>query len=360
MAAKRGRLAQRRKAVGFSQETLAAALDIERSTVVRWEGGETEPLPWIRPRLAKALRVSVDQLDELLGAGGPAGPEGARQLEGTFGHLAGPGTVQEHAPWSEGPSARPPLAVPVGGGEGPPVCQLPPAVADFTGRQPQLELLAGLLGYDGERVGVPIAVITGLPGAGKTALALQVAHTVRAAFPDGQLWVPLEGATGHPRDPGEVLGELARALGVPGSAIPNSTAQRAALYRSLLAGRRVLVLADDAASAAQVQPLLPGTGQCAVVVTSRSELAGPAGARLVPLDPLTQAEAVELLSKIVGERRVSAEPGAAAELTAACGQLPLAVRIAGVPAGRARVLAAVQPRPQDHPRPAAAGRAAGR
>jgi tetratricopeptide (TPR) repeat protein/DNA-binding XRE family transcriptional regulator len=313
MAAKRQRLAKRRKALGFSQEALAGVLEVERSTVVRWECGETEPLPWIRPKLARALQISADQLDSLL----ETTPEP---------RLTSHGDV----PWP-GVSGAPPLQAPAGrAGEAPPVCQLPPAVADFTGRKPQIAELTGLLGGDGEdRVGVPVAVIAGLPGVGKTALALQVAHTLRPGFPDGQLWVPLDGATGHPRDPGDVLGELARALGVPGSAIPGSTPERAALYRSLLAGRRVLVLADDAASPGQVQPLLPGSGQCAVLVTSRWELAGPAGSRLVLLDSLTPAEAVDLLTRIVGKDRVTAEPGAAAELAAACGQLPLAVRIAG-------------------------------
>src|SRR5215831_3664956 len=312
MAAKRQRLAQRRKAVGLSQEALAGVLEIERSTVVRWESGETEPLPWIRPRLARALGVSADQLDELLG------------IEPGLDPIA----VWEGRLWSGAEPASPLTAADSGVGTLP-VCQLPPTVADFTGREPQIAELTGMLSYDGDRLGVPVALIAGLPGAGKTALALHVAHKLRAAFPDGQLWVPLDGATGHPNDPGEVLGELIRALGVPGSAIPTSTAQRAALYRSRLAGRRVMVLADDAATAAQVQPLLPGTGQCAVLITSRSELAGPPGSRLLLLDPLTRAEAVLLLAKIVGERRVAAEPDAAGELAAACGQLPLAVRIAG-------------------------------
>ena len=328
MAAKRQLLAQRRKAVGFSQEALAGALDVERSTVVRWESGETEPLPWIRPKLARALGVSVDQLDELLGRAGPAA---LSPLEAEPGMMPGRGraAAQERVPWQE-VHVTSPLGVRGGGGEALPVCQLPLAVADFTGREPQIAQLSDMLSRDREnRVGVPVAVIVGLPGAGKTALALHVAHLVRVAFPDGQLWVPLDAATGHPRDPGEVLGELIRALGVPGSAIPKSTAQRAALYRSRLAGRRVLILADDAASAPQVQPLLPGTGQCAVLITSRSELAGPDGSRLLPLEPLTRAEAVQLLAKIVGEQRVAADPGAAGELAAACGQLPLAVRIAG-------------------------------
>jgi tetratricopeptide (TPR) repeat protein/transcriptional regulator with XRE-family HTH domain len=311
--AKRQRLAQCRKAAGFSQEALASALGVERSTVVRWEGGETKPLPWIRPKLARAIRISVDQLDELLDI--EPGPELV--------------TAPEGALWQEVPDASP-LLTAGHAAKAPPVCQLPPAVADFTGREPQIAQLTDMLSRDrDDRVGMPIGLISGLPGTGKTALALQVAHTVRAAFPDGQLWVPLDGATGHPRDPGNVLGELVRALGVPGPAIPASTPERAALYRSLLAGRRVLVLADDAASAAQVQPLLPGTGQSAVLITSRSGLAGPPGSRLLPLDPLTRAEAVQLLAQIVGERRVADETGAADELAAACGQLPLAVRIAG-------------------------------
>jgi transcriptional regulator with XRE-family HTH domain len=271
--------------MGFSQDALASCLDVERSTVARWECGETEPLPWIRPKLARALQVSIDHLAELLSSAAAQEP--------------------------------------------PPVSQLPPAVADFTGRAVQIGQLTEMLGHDRDRVGMPVAVISGPPGAGKTALALQAAHMLRPAFPDGQLWVPLEGTTSHPRDPGDILGGLARALGAPGSAVPGPTSERASLYRSLLAGRRVLVLADDAVSAAQVQPLLPGTGQCAVLVTSRSELAGPPGSRLVALGSFTATESLELLAKLVGPVRVAAEPYDAADLGDACGQLPLAVRIVG-------------------------------
>jgi tetratricopeptide (TPR) repeat protein/transcriptional regulator with XRE-family HTH domain len=334
MAAKRQRLMQRRKTLGFSQEALASLLRVERSTVVRWESGETEPQPWLRPRMAEALQVSPDELSDLLARRGEQNadeqadhpvPEAA-QMIGTGPALA---QARQGALWHDLPAATTlPLAA-GGTGDTSPVCQLPPTVADFTGREPQIRQLVELLAGDGDRLGVPIAVIAGLPGAGKTALAVQVAHRVRHAFPDGQLWVPLEGATGRPREPGEVLGELIRALGVPGPGVPASIPERASLYRSLLAGRRVLVLADDAAAADQIQPLLPGTGQSAVLVTSRSDLAGPPGSRLIQIDPLTPGESVQLLERIIGRKRVAAEPEAAAELASACGQLPLAVRIAG-------------------------------
>ncbi|MGH3160177.1 MAG: tetratricopeptide repeat protein, partial [Streptosporangiaceae bacterium] len=130
-------------------------------------------------------------------------------------------------------------------------------------------------------------------------------------------------------DAGEVLGEVLRALGVTPAAIPEDIEQRAALYRSRLADRSVLVVADDAGSARQVEPLLPGTAGCAVMVTSRSRQVGLDGAQLTVLDALGPAEAVELLSRIVGAVRVAAEPAAAERLVAACGLLPLAVRIAG-------------------------------
>ena len=208
-------------------------------------------------------------------------------------------------------------------------CQLPPAVADFTGRLEQVAQLEAMFGLDDERAGLPVVVISGPPGVGKTALMLRVGHVVRSFFPDGQLWAQLNGASDRPRDPCEVLGELLRALGVHGSVIPADAEGRAALYRSRLADRRVLVVADDAASAAQVRPLLPGTARCAVMVTSRAQLADLAGARHLRLGPLTTGEATELLGSIAGADRISVEPEAAGELVAVCGQLPLAVRIAG-------------------------------
>jgi DNA-binding SARP family transcriptional activator len=213
-----------------------------------------------------------------------------------------------------------------------PVCQLPSDVADFTGRAGDCARLAALLAAaadtDTGTTAVPVGVISGPPGAGKTTLALHLAHALRSAFPDGQLFVPLAGSS-RPRRPGAVLDELLRALGVAPGAIPETAGQRAALFRSRLAGRKVLVVVDDAGSPGQVRPLLPGTAGCAVIVTSRNRLAGLGGATLFPLDCLPHGEAVELLGRIAGAERVAAEPAAADGLVAACGRLPLALRITG-------------------------------
>ena len=205
-----------------------------------------------------------------------------------------------------------------------PVCQLPAPPPDFTGRLAAMGALARELSV-GEH---SVTVITGPPGAGKTALAVKAAHLARAAFPDGQLFTGL-GGTAQPREPLEVLGELLRSLGVPSARVPASLAERAALYRSALDGREMLVLADDAAFAAQVRPLLPGTATSAVLVTSISRLADLEGAGRVCIGGLSSAEAVTLLGKIAGPGRVETEPDAAAAIASACAGLPLALRIAG-------------------------------
>jgi DNA-binding SARP family transcriptional activator len=205
-----------------------------------------------------------------------------------------------------------------------PVCQLPAPPPDFTGRLAAIEALARELSV-GEH---SVTVISGPPGVGKTALAVKAAHLTSGAFPDGQLFTGLGGAA-QPRDSLEVLGELLRSLGVPAARVPVSLAERAALYRSALAGRQVLVLADDAASAAQVRPLLPGTAASAVLVTSNSRLLDVEGASRVCIGGLSTEEAVTLLGNIAGPGRVETEPDAAAAIARACAGLPLALRIAG-------------------------------
>ncbi|MFJ8818128.1 AfsR/SARP family transcriptional regulator [Amycolatopsis thermoflava] len=206
-----------------------------------------------------------------------------------------------------------------------PVCQLPLDLPDFTGRETGLAELTGLL--DGEHPAV--VVLSGPPGAGKSALAVHAAHAVRDRYPDGQLYVDLRGTSDSPRRPLDVLAELLHALGVPDAGIPRGLGERAALLRSRLAGRRVCVVLDDAGSAAQVRPLLPGAGAAAVLVTSRGRLPDLTVARHVDVGVLTAAEATRLLARIAGAGRVAAEPEAAAGIVEACGRLPLAIRIAG-------------------------------
>lgn len=202
--------------------------------------------------------------------------------------------------------------------------QLPLDSAGFTGREQQLADLAGT--PDGT-----VALVVGTAGVGKTALAVRWAHRAAARFPDGQLHADLRGY--DPRRPvaaADALAGFLRALGVDGAGIPRAVAERAALYRSLVAGRRVLVLLDNAFGADHVRPLLPGAASCLTVITSRDDLAGLVvreGARRIRLDPLGEADAARLLRALLGER-VDTEPAAAAALARRCAGLPLALRIA--------------------------------
>jgi DNA-binding SARP family transcriptional activator len=208
--------------------------------------------------------------------------------------------------------------------------QLPADVADFTGRDVQVKRLSDLLsgaGASGDPGAVRIAVVAGAGGLGKTSLAVHAAHRVRRRFPDGQLYVDLLGATPVPLPPGDVLARFLRDLGVDGRDIPVDEDERAARYRTTLAGRRMLVVLDNARDAAQVRPLLPGTASSAVLVTTRSRLPDLASTKLVDLNVLDDDEALKLFIKVVGEERAAAEPEATAELLDACAGLPLAIRI---------------------------------
>jgi tetratricopeptide (TPR) repeat protein len=210
--------------------------------------------------------------------------------------------------------------------------QLPADVTGFTGRAAQLAELDELMHRRRGRHGA-VAAILGTAGVGKTALAVHWAHTVAGRFGDGQLYVDLRGHAGGapPVDPAEALGRMLRALDVAPERVPRDIDESAALYRSLVTGRSLLIVLDNAASAGQVRPLLPGSPGCLVLITSRDRLGGLAvthGVHRLALDVLCPGEAQELLAGLTGAGRIREERAAAAELAQLCGFLPLALRIA--------------------------------
>jgi tetratricopeptide (TPR) repeat protein/transcriptional regulator with XRE-family HTH domain len=287
-AARRERLAQRRKALGLTQGDLAALLGVKRSTVVRWERGETEPVAWSRARLARALQVSAERLEELLASSARAVPR-----------------------------------------------QLPAAVADFTGRDAEIATLTRIL--DDTAGGAPgtvvISAIGGTAGVGKTALALHWAHLVAGRFGDGQLYANLRGfdSSGVPAGPAEAIRGFLDALGVPPERVPSAPDAQVGMYRSLVADRKMLIVLDNARDEQQVRPLLPASPAGLVLVTSRNQLTGLAaadGARLLNLDVLAPGEAVELLTTRIGRGRAAAEPEAITEIATLCACLPLALAVA--------------------------------
>jgi DNA-binding SARP family transcriptional activator/tetratricopeptide (TPR) repeat protein len=217
--------------------------------------------------------------------------------------------------------------------------QLPSAVRHFAGRETELKALWEVLDQAGDRPGaVVISAIGGMAGVGKTALAVHWAQQAAGRFPDGQLFVDLRGVSpdGEPADPARVIGWFLASLGVPATGVPADPQAQAALLRSVLADKRMLIVLDNAADADQVRPLLPGSPGCLVLVTSRSRLTGLAvsgGATVLDLDVLGTHEATELLARRLGRGRLAAEPTAAVELVALCGRLPLALAITAARAG---------------------------
>ncbi|WP_329084774.1 AfsR/SARP family transcriptional regulator [Streptosporangium sp. NBC_01469] len=205
---------------------------------------------------------------------------------------------------------------------------LPAGVSDFTGRDTELRWLVSVL-RDRPASGPVICSVSGMPGVGKSALALRAAHDLRDAFPDGQLYVNLRGAGAEPVEPSHALSRFLRALGTPGTAIPDNLDERAEVFRARLYDRRVLVLLDDAADEAQIEPLIPAGNGCAVVVTSRGALTALPGAQRLALGVLGTAAAVRLLGTITGRVELAADTATAGRLAELCGHLPLALRIAG-------------------------------
>ncbi|MGW3963743.1 ATP-binding protein [Amycolatopsis sp. NPDC005003] len=213
--------------------------------------------------------------------------------------------------------------------------QLPPAVPGFTGRQEQLAFLDAQLPAEGRQPrpeAVVITAVDGTGGVGKTMLALHWAHRVEQQFPDGSLFVNLRGyGPGEPLSPSEALEGFLHALGVPGEMVPPGIESQAALYRSLLAGKRMLIVLDNAGTPGQVRQLLPGNPGCLVLVTSRASLTGlvvNTSARRMALDLMSSDEAGSMLRTLIGSAFSAAEPGQVDELIRLCARLPLALRIA--------------------------------
>ncbi|MFE7778869.1 BTAD domain-containing putative transcriptional regulator [Streptomyces sp. NPDC057445] len=205
--------------------------------------------------------------------------------------------------------------------------QLPPDIADFTGRTQLIKAAEDLLLAEDERRPTPVAVLSGPSGVGKSTLAVHIGHRLMGEFSDGQLYCDLGGTQPSPAMTLDVLGRFLRALGIPGSQIPDAVDERAEMYRNLLAGKRMLIVLDNASGAKQVRHLLPGTGNSSVIVTGRSGITGLPGARFLHVDVLNVRESTEMLAAVVGRERVAAEPEAARALVRMVGRLPLALRI---------------------------------
>jgi DNA-binding SARP family transcriptional activator/TolA-binding protein len=232
--------------------------------------------------------------------------------------LAPPAVGDDQRPVPAPPAVLAPPALPA---------QLPPDAAEFTGRTRELDLLGDLAERD--EGSLPVAVISGMAGVGKTGLAVHWSHLASRRFPDGQLFADLRGydPCHQPVPASTVLDQFLRSLGVPGHQLPADLAERTALFRSFLTARRVLIVLDNVRSADQVRPLLPGSATCMVLVTSRDRLDGLAardGAWLCPIGPLSLPEAAWLLTRATGGR---ASPAMAGQIAALCDRLPLAIRI---------------------------------
>ncbi|MFJ3335220.1 BTAD domain-containing putative transcriptional regulator [Streptomyces sp. NPDC086766] len=254
------------------------------------------------------------------------------RLVGELGVEPGPAVREAHLEVLRGPATTPVSvpgsAEPAPDHDGPPPprpAQLPPRPAHFTGRADDLRALRRVLTGSSDGDGSPVAVISGMAGVGKSALALHAAHTLLERFPDGQLYVSLHGATPGmtPLTPRQALRALLRDLGAEPRHIPEHPDAAAALLRSLLAPTRTLLVLDDAESAAQVRPLLPAGAGCAVLVTSRSPLTALDGARRFPLAPLSGEDSAALLRAVSGRHGLDAGH----PLVALTGRLPLALRV---------------------------------
>jgi tetratricopeptide (TPR) repeat protein/transcriptional regulator with XRE-family HTH domain len=316
-------LRQQRQAAGLTQEELAERSGLSVRTISNLECDRTlKPYPRSVRRLMGALGLTEAAGGELI----------ARYRVGRGAGSSRPRQADRDTTGSMSASPDPEL-----GRTGPALAlvprQLPLTTRHFVGRRAELESLTRLLDQAAGTPGaVVISAIAGTAGVGKTALAVHWAHQIADRFPDGQLYVNLRGfdPSGKPVAPADALAGFLRALGVPGPHIPAEADERAAQYRSLLAGRQMLVVLDNAMSVEQARPLLPGAAGCVAVVTSRDALAGLVardGAERLDLDLLPLADAVGLLREFI-RGRVDAHPKTAAALATQCARLPLALRVA--------------------------------
>ncbi|MFI1357492.1 ATP-binding protein [Streptomyces sp. NPDC020898] len=308
-------LRDHRRRLGLTQEELADRAGVSVRTVCHVETGRIErPRPATVRRLTDALALTAADLDEFQRAA----------------------TGIPHAPAPSSPSSPETKPMPEYRELGSSVpAQLPPAHPGFTGRTEQLARLDALLDGGPEQAStgaVVISAIAGTAGVGKTALAVHWASRVADRFPDGQLYVNLRGfhPTGAVMTSAEAVRVFLDAFEVPADRVPSATQAQFGLYRSLCAGKRVLVLLDNARDAEQVRPLLPGAPGCLALVTSRSRLTGLVvadGAQPLRVDLLTVTEARQLLAHRLGPARLSEDPGAVTEIIRRCARLPLALSV---------------------------------
>jgi len=297
---------------GLSQEALAARSGLSERTVRNLEADR------VRAPRSDTTRLLADVLEL-------AGPE--REAFASAARRDMTQRWQGSTPMAKTSGADSPVGLPPD-----PPAQLPLDVRGFTGRGDELDRLDALLAQTADQPTAVVVALSGTAGVGKTALAVHWAHRVADRFPDGQLYVNLRGfhPNGSAMEPAEAVRGFLDAFAVPPQRIPTTLTAQAALYRSLLAGRRVLVVLDNASAADQVRPLLPSNPTALVVVTSRNQLTGLVaveGAHPLTLDLLTRDEAHELLARRLGADRVAAEPGAVDEIITRCARLPLALTI---------------------------------